>query len=49
LLIRAAALRTKHQALKMPDAIHAAAALENEVTYFVSNDSRISTEAGLTR
>ncbi len=42
ILIDAARLRGQHQALKLPDAIHAATAQAHGVEFFVTNDARFS-------
>lgn len=42
ILITAARLRAQHPALKMPDALHAATALETGVNAFISNDGRFA-------
>lgn len=47
ILIAAARLRAQHPTLKMPDALHAATALENGVDAFISNDARFATVPGL--
>ena len=47
ILIAAARLRAQHPALKMPDALHAATALENGTDAFVSNDARFARVPGL--
>jgi predicted nucleic acid-binding protein len=47
ILIAAARLRAQLPALKMPDALHAATALENGAGIFISNDVRLATVPGL--
>lgn len=48
-LIKAAQLRAQHTALKMPDALHAATALDRGAKYFVSNDVRFAAVSALER
>ncbi len=47
ILIAAARLRAQHPALKMPDALHVATAIENGTDAFVSNDARFAMVPGL--
>lgn len=46
-LLAAARLRAQCPSLKMPDALHAATALEHDSRYFVSNDARFATVPGI--
>ncbi|MBI2799495.1 MAG: PIN domain-containing protein [Gammaproteobacteria bacterium] len=47
ILISAARLRAQHPTLKMPDALHAATALESGAGVLVSNDTRFVAVPGL--
>jgi predicted nucleic acid-binding protein len=46
-LMKAAQLRAANPSLKLPDAIHAATALQHGCTTFVTNDSRFTALAEL--